>query len=98
MIFLKISSPAAWNFSSLPNIVLMFLEDPLKMLYVNRMEIKHLDTYMRLLKDICANKKSTSVADRRYDKEVPLIRGINILIKRWCWKLNEEREEWKQKI
>lgn len=54
MIFLKNSSPAAWNFSSLPNIVLMFLEDPLKMLYVNRMEIKHLDTYMRLLKDICA--------------------------------------------
>lgn len=32
----------------------MFLEDPLKMLYVNRMEIKHLDTYMRLLKDIYA--------------------------------------------
>lgn len=46
----------------------------------------------------CDNKKSTSVADRRYDKEVPLIRGINILIKRWCWKMNEEREEWKQKI
>lgn len=30
----------------------------------------------------CEIKKSTSVVDRRYDKEVPLIRGINILIKR----------------
>lgn len=29
----------------------MFSEDPLKMLYVNRMEIKHVDTYMRHMKD-----------------------------------------------
>ena len=30
-----------------PKIVFIFLEDPLKCCYVNRMEIRHVDTYIR---------------------------------------------------